>query len=196
MAPQSATLPQRPQRRERRLEVITADVVEVHVDAVGSGFPQPVDDRPIAVVERRVETKLVEQVPDLLLRSGATDHPVTAELRDLRRQAADRARGRRDPDDVPFPQLRRVDEPGVRGHAHRAERPEVFLGRRHRGVDPSQRGNARQRRLALRSRSRIRATPSRATRSRPGSKPSARDSITSPTAQMSSIGALRGNELK
>ena len=106
------------------------------------------DDRAVPVVERRVEPELVEEVADLLLRSGAADHAVAAELGDLGGQAADRAGGCGAPDDVPFSQLRRVDQPGVRGHAHRAERPEVLLRRRHRGVDPGQRGDARQRRLA------------------------------------------------
>jgi hypothetical protein len=82
--------------------VIAADVVEVHVDAVGRGLAQPVDDGAVVVVERRVETELVEQVADLLLGPGASDDTVAAQLGDLRREAANRAGGRGDPDDVPL----------------------------------------------------------------------------------------------
>ena len=72
--------------------MIAADVVEVHVNAIRRSRPQLVDDRTGPVVERRVETKVVEQVPDLVVRTGAADDAVTAELGDLDREAANRPR--------------------------------------------------------------------------------------------------------
>jgi len=127
--------------------VIASDVVEVDVDALGRRLAQQIDDGPIVVVERRVEAELVEQESDLCFGPCAPDHAVAAELGNLRREASDSARGRRHPDDVSVAQLGRVDQPGIRGHAHRAERPEVRLSRRNRCVDHGKRCDARERRL-------------------------------------------------
>ena len=130
--------------------MIAADVVEVHVDALRRGFAQLVDHRARPVVEGRVETELVEQVADLVVGPGAADHAMAAELGDLGGQTAHCSSGGGDPDDVTVPELCRVDQPGIGGHAHRAERPEIRLCRRHRRVDPRQRGDPRKRRLTRR----------------------------------------------
>ncbi len=50
---------------DRRLELRAAGVVEVHVDAAGSGLPEPVGELAVVVVERGVETELLDQVGDL-----------------------------------------------------------------------------------------------------------------------------------
>ena len=136
------------QRAQRGLEVLAADVVEVHVDAVGRRGAELLLHRPVVVVERRVEAELVEEVCDLRRRARAADHAVPAQLGDLRRERADGARGGRDPDDIARAQLRGVQETGVGRQAHAAQRPEVCLGRRDRAVDPGEGSQPPQRRLA------------------------------------------------
>ena len=84
--------------------------------------------RPVVVVEGGVEPELVEEEADLVRRSGAADDAVAAKLGDLRREAADRAGRRRDPDDVALTQLGAVDEADVGGQAHVADRAEELLG--------------------------------------------------------------------
>ena len=136
------------QRAERGLEVLAADVVEVDVDAVRRGRAQQLVDRAVVVVEGGVEAELVAQVRDLVGRAGAADHAVAAQLGDLRGERADRAGGGRDPDDVAVAQLGGVQQPGVRGEADAAERAEVGLGGRGRAVEPRERPEPAQRRLA------------------------------------------------
>ena len=46
IAPQIATRPLRPQRADRGLEVVAADVVEVDVDPIGRGLAQKLGERP------------------------------------------------------------------------------------------------------------------------------------------------------
>ena len=91
----------RPQRRQRRREVVVADVVEVHVDAVRRGLAQQLRQRPALVVEGCVDPELVAEVRHLLGRPGARDDAVAAELRHLRDEHPDGARGRGDPDESP-----------------------------------------------------------------------------------------------
>ena len=109
--------PAPPQRADRGLEVVAADVVEIDVDPVRRGFPQQLGDRPVVVVERRVEPELLEQVRDLLRRARAPDDPVTAELRELGDDAPDRACRRRHPDLVALAQAGHPQEARVRREA-------------------------------------------------------------------------------
>src|SRR2546430_5647021 len=76
--PRSTLFPYTTLFRSRGLEVVAADVVEVEVDAVRGGGREQVGDRAVVVVERGVETELVEQVADLLLRPRSEEH--TSEL--------------------------------------------------------------------------------------------------------------------
>jgi hypothetical protein len=91
------------------------------------------------VVERGVESELVEQVGDLLVRPGAADDPVPAQLRELRRETSDRAGRGRNPDDVAVAHPCDVEEPGVGGQAHAAQRTQIPLRRRTADVEPGQR---------------------------------------------------------
>ena len=125
--------------------MLAADVVEVDVDPVRSSVAERVGHRPRAVVERRVETELVDEHGDLLVRAGAPDHPVPLELGDLGGEAADGAGRGRDPHDVIGAQLGDVEQPGVRGQAGAAEDTEVRLRRGERGVDAAQGADAAQR---------------------------------------------------
>ena len=81
-------------QRERRLEVIAADVVEIHVDAVGRRL------RPAAgagstphvlVVDRGVEPELLGQHPHFFGGPGAADDEAAAQLGELAGDAADGA---------------------------------------------------------------------------------------------------------
>ena len=89
--------------------MIAADVVEVDVDPIRGGMTQQLSDRSGAVVERRVETKVGEEVGNLGVRAGAPDHTVPERLGDLGGKPADGPGGRRDPDDVPVAQLRGLE---------------------------------------------------------------------------------------
>ena len=96
------------------------------------------------VVERGVEAELVPQVGHLVVRSGAPDHAVAADLRHLRDEAPDRAGGGRDPDDVALAQARDVEETHVGGEAAAAERAEIGLRRSGIGVHAHQGSDAAQ----------------------------------------------------
>jgi hypothetical protein len=100
------------------------------------------------VVEGGVEPELVEQVGHLLVRPRAADHPMPAKLRELRREAADRSRRGRHPDDVAGAKARDVEETGIGGQAHAAERSQVPLGGGQVGVEPRERAEAAERRFA------------------------------------------------
>ena len=136
------------QRPDGGFEVAAADVVEVDVDAVGRRRTQQVGDRRVAVVERGVEPEVVDQVRDLGVRAGAANHAVTLELRDLRRDAADRAGRGGHPDDVAGAKRGDVEQPDVRGQPDPAERAEVRLRRGGIDVDGRQRAEPAERRLA------------------------------------------------
>ena len=139
--------PAPPQRADRRLEVVAADVVEIDVDPIRRGFPQKLGDRPIVVVERRVETELPEQVRDLLRRARAPDDPMTAELRELGDDAPDRACRRRHPDLVALTEAGHPQEARVRREAVGPEQAEVRLRRCVLDVEAPQRAEATKRLL-------------------------------------------------
>lgn len=72
--------------------MITADIVEVHIDTLRCCSGQLLADIAVLVVERGVVTVLLLQQRDLLRRPGRTDHPSGAEeFRDLPGCGADRA---------------------------------------------------------------------------------------------------------
>jgi hypothetical protein len=112
------------ERSDRRLERLAADVVEVHVDAVGREVAQRRARRRLVVVEARVEAELLEP-GELLGAPGAADHPRPAQPRELSGEAADGPRRARDEDRVAVLHLRDVgdaDEGGETWHAEHAER--------------------------------------------------------------------------
>jgi hypothetical protein len=57
--------PERAERADRRLQVIAADVVEVDVDAVRRGGRELLGDGGGVVVERHVETEVLDEVRHL-----------------------------------------------------------------------------------------------------------------------------------
>ena len=71
---------------------VAADVVEVHVDALGARLRQRRVEVAGAVVDRAVEAELVEQERALLRSARDADDPAAGRLGDLRGQATDRAR--------------------------------------------------------------------------------------------------------
>ena len=145
---------------DRGLEVLTADVVEVDVDAVGRRLAQLLRDRAVLVVERRVEPEVLDDVAHLLGRAGAADDPARAErLGDLADRAAHGAGRARHEDDVAGLDLRDAGQADVRREPGHPEHAEVGGCRCDRHVDDP--------RAAWRRPRRPRANRSRAARGHP-----------------------------
>ena len=127
--------------------MLAAHVVEVNVNPVRGGIAQQLGDGSGAVVERGIEAEVGEKLGHLRVRAGAPYHAVPAGLGDLGGEPADRARGRRDPDDVTVPQLRGLEQTGPGGQADTAKGAEVGLRWRGRDVEAPKGAEAAQGRL-------------------------------------------------
>ena len=111
--------------------MIAADVVEVHVDAVGRALPQGGDEPGgalvVAIAERGVDPGGVVEPRDLVRRARARDHPAALDLRDLAGRRADGARRAGDEDGVTRLRLPAAKQPDIGGHPRHAEHAEIGL---------------------------------------------------------------------
>ena len=123
-----------PHRAERCLQMVTADVVEIDIQALGRGAAQLPRQVAGVVVEDMVETDPAA-VLDLVSRSDRADHGAAADLGDLAHQAADGARRTRDKHRLAGFERGNVQQADVSRHARHAEHAEVGRGRRHRVGD-------------------------------------------------------------
>ena len=98
--------------RERSLEVLAADVVEVHVDAaVALPLPELLDDRAVVVIEGRVEAQF-QQAGHLVRGPGAADDPGCPHgLGDLADERPDGSGGAGDEDDVARLEVGDLEQP-------------------------------------------------------------------------------------
>ena len=124
------------QTRDRRLQVVAADVVEVDVDPLRSGLLQRRQQRPGLVVDRSVESRVVQEPAHLLRTARAPDDQRRAlEPGQLSRQRTDRPSRCGHEHPVPGTELSDAQQPRVGGEAGHTEDPQVRLGRRRLGVD-------------------------------------------------------------
>ena len=108
------------------LEVVAADVVEVDVDAVGSGCAQLLADRALFVVDRGVESVTAGEQLDLLVTSRRADDGLGAEEScDLARGGPHGTGGAGDEHDVARLHLRDLGQADIGGQARHAEHAEV-----------------------------------------------------------------------
>src|SRR5439155_11047629 len=112
----------------------TPHVLEVHVDAGGTGRAECRDEIVRLVVDARVETKSVDRVTALFGRTGDADRPAVPDFRELTDDRAHRARRRRYHDGFTRLWLPDVDEPDVRRQPRHAEHADCG-GRRQAGID-------------------------------------------------------------
>ena len=123
---------------QRRLQRGPADIVEVHIDALGAVQAQRVVQVGGLVVECRIEAAAFEYVGHLVVAAGRADHPRSGPLGELPGELPDRSGGRRDVDGVArcrHAQFDGADPGGQAGHA------ECRDGQAHpaqRGVDAIQ----------------------------------------------------------
>ncbi len=124
------------ERLDGDLQVFAADTVEVDIDAIGCGRRELTIEIAGSVVDRRVETELLEQLSGLDGTTGRADHPLRAEgLGDLARHAADRSRCRRDEHGVAGLYPGDVGERGIGGESRGAEHAQEVLRCGEFGVD-------------------------------------------------------------
>ena len=121
-------------RRDRGLEVLAADVVEVHVDR--GVLLEQLADRAVVVVEGRVEPELAGHPGDLLGRAGRPhDLGGPEQPRHLAGRRADRPGGAGDEHGLALLDGSDAGEADVRRHPRHAEHAEVRRGRHPPDVD-------------------------------------------------------------
>ena len=108
------------EQRHDRIEDRAADVLEVHVDAVGTGGTQLVGEVRRTVVQRHVETECIAQVGTLGLAASDADGPGALQFRDLSHRRADRAAGRGDHDGFARLRLGDLVQAHIRGETGHA----------------------------------------------------------------------------
>ena len=77
--------------RERRVEHLTADIVEEHVDAVWAGALKPLMQSLVLVVDGSIEAKFVREVVTFLRSAGNAHHSAVLDTRNLSYMGTDRA---------------------------------------------------------------------------------------------------------
>src|ERR1051325_1997895 len=112
-----------------------ADILEIDIDAVWAGLIERRAEIGIAMVERRVEAKLVLDVAALVGATGDPDHPRTLALGELSGDGADRARGGRHDNGLAFFRLADIGETDIGGHGRHAEDAERGRDRRFGGIE-------------------------------------------------------------
>ena len=107
------------------VEDVAADVVEVDVDALGSGLGERRPDGARLVVDAGVEAEIGDDVAALLGPAGDADGAAALDARDLADGAADGAGRRRDDDRLAVPDAGDVDEADHGGGARLADEAEA-----------------------------------------------------------------------
>src|SRR6202011_3127105 len=115
---------------QRRLECLAANIVEEHVDPVGSVRSQLRPQIAGLVINSGVEPELLDQPATLLLAAGDADRPATLDPRYLPGDAADRPGRARDPDGLTGLGSADVEQPEVGGQAADAQDTQMYRGRR------------------------------------------------------------------
>lgn len=111
------------QTGESSVENFSADVVEVHVDTVGSVGLERLVDGFVLVVDGDIEAEVLGEPRALLRTAGDADDLASVELCDLTDQAADRARGTGYDDGVTVFQLSDVEQSEICGDAGNPRAP-------------------------------------------------------------------------
>jgi hypothetical protein len=77
---------------QARFEDVTADVVEVNVDARGSSLPQGVKQAPLSVVDRGIETEVFDKPTALFVAAGYTYDTASLNFSNLSNDRTNRPR--------------------------------------------------------------------------------------------------------
>ena len=161
--------------RERGVEMIAADIVEIDVDAVGRCGGEALEDRPSLVVDHVVGA---ERARRTRICSAPPAEPITVmplALATWTTTEPDGTRGGRHEHDVALLRARRVEQAEIGGRAGHPEHAEELLGR----LDAEVRQLVEPRAPATTASSR---QPAMCWTRSPGAKPSALLSTTSPIA--------------
>src|SRR5262245_34813083 len=118
------------------LEHVAADVVEVHVDPVGTRLAKHGREIGDSIGHTCVEAELVQHEVTLVLRAGDAHRATAANLRELADGRADRAGGGGDHDRFAGLGLAEIVEADVRRHARHAEHAERRGDRRRLRIQP------------------------------------------------------------
>jgi len=129
IAPHKATRAPR-DAGEDRVEGCSTDVVEVHVDPVGTGLVEARADVLGLVVDRRVEPALAREPDARVVGTGDTDDATSLDLRDLRGDRSRRTGCARDDDRLPRLGSTHLEHPEVRGDPGRAEHAHHLASRK------------------------------------------------------------------
>ena len=109
----------------------------------GASCSEPAGDVLGLVVDRCVETELIDDPAALLRSAGDPDHAAAFDSRDLAGDAADAARRGRDDDRLAIARTADVEHPEVGGEPRDAERAEVGGQRGERRVEFRHAGSVR-----------------------------------------------------
>jgi hypothetical protein len=118
-----------------RVQHLSAHVVEIDVDSVRRGRSDGLVDRLVLVIDDDVGPELLLDIGALLGTARDANDPASGDLPDLHRDAADRARRRRDHHRIAFLRSADVEQPEVGGEARHAEAAHLLLERGEIGVD-------------------------------------------------------------
>src|SRR5262249_5942598 len=112
------------QLRKDNVEDFTADIVEIHVDAVGAVGAEGLANVLALVVDRRIEPEFIDNIPALRGAASDPDTAATFDLGDLADRCADRAGGGGDDDGVALFWVAHIQQAEIGGHAGHAKRIE------------------------------------------------------------------------
>src|SRR6266702_348407 len=121
---------------EAGIEHVTLYIVEVNIDAFGTSIPEVPGEVGRGSIDPRVESEIVDELPDLALPAGNADDARTANPRDLPRNRSDRPGCRRHDHGLAGLWLRDIHNSEIRGQSIAAEDAERQPGIRARIARP------------------------------------------------------------